>query len=80
MSFEKVALKEFELSVNNQPISFQTKTEHVDFWLAIFKSYFKNNNFKFYAEKMETKNCILSLEQKINPLSSLMQKILEKIC
>ena len=33
------------------PISFQTKVEYVDLWLAITKSYFKNENFEVYAEK-----------------------------
>ena len=32
------------------PISFQTKVEYVDLWLAITKSYFKNENFEVYAE------------------------------
>ena len=46
-----IVLKEFELSINIESISFQTKVEHIDLWLAITKSYFKNNNFKVYAEK-----------------------------
>ena len=50
-----VVLKEFELSINIESISFQTKVEHIDLWLAITKSYFKNNNFKVYAEKKKNK-------------------------
>ena len=46
-----VVLKEFEISVNIESISFQTKTEHVHLWLAITKSYFKNNNFQVLAEE-----------------------------
>ena len=54
-SGEMVVLKEFELSVNIESISFQTKVEHVDLWLAITKSYFKNDNFEVYAEKKVNK-------------------------
>ena len=50
-----VVLKEVELSVNIESISFQTKVEHVDLWLAITKSYFKNDNFEVYAEKKVNK-------------------------
>ena len=62
-----VVLKEFELSVNIESISVQTKVEHVDLWLAITKSCFKNDNFEVYAGKKVNKNCVLSSEQKINP-------------
>ena len=50
-----VVLKGFEVSVNIESISFQTKVEHVDLWLAITKSYSKNNNFEIYAEKKVNK-------------------------
>ena len=50
-SGEMLVLKEFELSVNIESISFQTKVEHVDLWLAITEYYFKNDNFEFGAEK-----------------------------
>ena len=66
-----VVLKEFELSVNIQFLYFQTKSEHTDLQLAITKSYFGSNNAEVYAEKMQTKNCVLSLEQKVNPTRKL---------
>ena len=50
-----VVLKEFELSVNIDSISFQTKVEHVELQLIITKSYFKNDNFEVYAEKKVNK-------------------------
>ena len=50
-----VVLKEFELPVNIESISFQTKVEHADLWLAITKSDFKNYNFEVYAEKKVNK-------------------------
>ena len=51
-----VVSKEFELSVNIESVSFQSKVEHIDLWLTITKSYFKNNkNFEVYAEKKVTK-------------------------
>ena len=50
-SGEMVVLKEFELSVNIESISFQTKVEHVDLWLAITEYCFRNDNFGVYAEK-----------------------------
>lgn len=40
-----VQLKDFELSVNQESVSFQTKKELIDIWLAITRSYFKNNGF-----------------------------------
>ena len=46
-----IVLEEFELSVNIDSISLQTKVEHADLSLAITKSYFKNDNFEVYAEK-----------------------------
>ena len=55
MSIEMVVLKEFELSVNIDSISFQTKVEHVELQLIITKSYFKNDNFEVYAEKKVNK-------------------------
>ena len=50
-SGEMVVLKEFELSVNIESISFQTKVEHVDLRLAITKSYFKHDKSEVYAGK-----------------------------
>ena len=50
-----VVLKEFELSVNIDSISFHTKVEHVELQLIITKSYFKNDNFEVYAEKKVNK-------------------------
>ena len=51
-SVEMVVLKKFELSVNIESISFQTKVEHADdLWLAITKSHCKNYDFEVYAEK-----------------------------
>ena len=46
-----LVLKEFELSVNIESISFQTKVEHVDLRLAITKSYFKHDKSEVYAGK-----------------------------
>ena len=46
-----VVLREFEVSVKIESISFQTKVEHVDLRLAITKHFFKNSNFEAYAEK-----------------------------
>ena len=37
--------------LNIESISFQTKVEYLDLWLAKTKSYFKNDNFEVYAEK-----------------------------
>ena len=54
-SIEMVVLKEFELSVNIDSISFQTKVEHVELRLVITKSYFKNDDFEVYAEKKVNK-------------------------
>ena len=50
-----VVLKEFELSVNIDSISFQTKVEHVELRLVITKSYLKNDDFEVYAEKKVNK-------------------------
>ena len=46
-----VVSKKFQLSVNIEPIFFETKAEHATLWLAIIKSNIKNNNFEIYAEK-----------------------------
>ena len=46
-----VVLKEFELSVNIESISIQTKAEHVDLWLALNKPYYKNFNFGSFCRK-----------------------------
>ena len=46
-----VVLKEFEVSINIESISFQSKVEYVDLWLAITKLFLKNINFEVYAEK-----------------------------
>ena len=57
-----VLSKEFELSVNIESISFQYKVEHIDLWLAITKSYFKNNkNFEVYAEKKSNQRIVYSV-------------------
>ena len=45
-----VLLKQFEFSINAESIFFKTKVEHLDLWLAISKSHFKNNSFEVYAE------------------------------
>ena len=50
-----VVLKQLELSVNIESISFQAKVEHLDLWLAITKSYFENDNFEVYTEKKVNK-------------------------
>ena len=39
-------LKDFELSVNQESVSFQTKKDLINTWLAISRSYFKNNGFE----------------------------------
>ena len=59
-----VVLKEFELSANVESISFETKVEHVDLWLAITKSYFKNDNFEVYAEKEVNKELCTQFKAK----------------
>ena len=64
LSIETVVLKEFELSVNIESISFQTKVEHVDLWLAITKSYLKINNFEVYAEKKVSKELCTQFKAK----------------
>ena len=57
-----VLSKELELSVNIESISFQYKVEHIDLWLAIIKSYFKNNkNFEVYAEKKSNQRTVYSV-------------------
>ena len=70
---EMVVLKVFELSVNIESISFQTKVQHVHLWLAITKPYFKNDNFEVYAEKKLKNKYVLSLEQKVNPTRKFIQ-------
>ena len=40
-----VVLKLYELSVNQESISYQTKKELVNLWLSIARSYLKNNGF-----------------------------------
>ena len=52
-----VVLKEFELSVYIESISFQRKVQHVYLWLAITKSYLKNDNFEVYAKKVNKELC-----------------------
>ena len=52
-----VVLKEFELSVYIESISFQRKVQHVYLWLAITKSYLKNDNFEVYAKKVNRELC-----------------------
>ena len=59
-----VVLKEFELPVNIESISFQTKVKHADLWLAITKSYFKNDNFDVYAEKKVNKELFTQIRAK----------------
>ena len=63
-SGEMVVLKEFELSVNIESISVQTKVEHGDLWLAITKYYFKNDNFEVYAEKKSKQKTVYSVQSK----------------
>ena len=85
-----VVLKKFELSVNIESISFQTKVEHADdLWLAITKSHCKNYDFEVYAEKKVNKELSTQFRAKsksnsqtysAREVSSLMQKILEKNC
>ena len=58
---EMVVLKQLELSVNIEFISFQTKAEDLDLWLAITKSYFKNENFEVYTEKKSKQRTLYSV-------------------
>ena len=86
-----VLLKQFEFSVNADSIFFKTNVEHLDLWLAISKSNFKNNSFEVYAETKVNKELFFQFRARskansqiymVNSSpqeeSSLMQKILEK--
>ena len=46
-----VALKEYELSVNLESISFQIKKENVDEWYKLTRSYFEHETFSIYEER-----------------------------
>ena len=46
-----VALKDFQLSVNLELISFQIKKENVDAWYKLKRNYFENQNFTIFEEK-----------------------------
>ena len=52
--------------VNIESISFQSKAEHRELWLALTKSYFKNNNFENYAEKKANKEICIQFRAKSN--------------
>ena len=46
-----VALKEYELSVNLESISFQNKKENVDEWYKLTRSYFEHQTFSICDER-----------------------------
>ena len=51
-----VVLKLYELSVNQESISFQTKRELIDLWLSTTRSYFKSNGFEVTDIKLLNKD------------------------
>ena len=51
-----VVLKLYELSVNQELISFQTKGELINLWLSTARSYFKNNGFEVIDIKLSNKD------------------------
>ena len=51
-----VVLKLYELSVNQELISFQTKRELINLWLPNARSYFKNNGFEVTDIKLLNKD------------------------
>ena len=47
-----VVLKLYELSENQESISFQTKRELINLWLSTSRCYFKNNGFEVMDIKL----------------------------
>ena len=50
-----VVLKLYDLSVNQESTSFQTKRELINLWLSTTRSYFKNNGFEVTDIKLLNK-------------------------
>ena len=46
-----VALKDYQLSVNVESISFQIKKENVEMWYNLTRNYFENQNFTIFEER-----------------------------
>ena len=46
-----VALKDYQLSVNVESISFQIKKENVEMWYNLTRNYFENQNFTIFQER-----------------------------
>ena len=46
-----VALKDYQLSVSLESISFQTKKENVDAWYKLTRNYFANQNVTIFEER-----------------------------
>ena len=46
-----IALKDYQLSVNLESISFQIKKENVDGWYKLTRNYFENQNFTIFVER-----------------------------
>ena len=59
-----VILKEFELSVNIESISFQTKVIFIKDWYEITKTYFKDNGFEILVEKLVNRDLCMQFKVK----------------
>ena len=49
--YAMVALKDYQLSVNVESISFQIKKENVEMWYNLTRNYFENQNFTVFEER-----------------------------
>ena len=49
--YAMVALKDYQLSVNVESISFQIKKENVEMWYNLTRNYFENQNFTIFQER-----------------------------
>ena len=49
--YAMVALKDYQLSVNVESISFQIKKENVEMWYNLTRNYFENQNFTIFEER-----------------------------
>ena len=60
-----VVLKLYELSVNQESISFQTKSELINLWLSTTRFYLQNNGFEVTGIKLLNKDTrqLLLLQQ-----------------
>ena len=46
-----VALKDYQLSVNLETISFQINKKNVNAWYKLTRNYFENQNFTIFEKK-----------------------------